>query len=545
MLRGPRPDGGLNGIRDAIVKRRAQDDETAQARWSELQYWFADVSKALHPLEAVLDKREAGLGDIVAAHLGAAEALAGSELWKAEAGEAAANFIQGLIEAAGGMPAVEPGVYAALFRRLALTKAVRLARGGHPRVSILGPLEARLQSFDTIVLGGLNEGTWPRVASADPWFSRQMRDALGLERPERAIGQSAHDFAMLAAGPRVVLTRAQKAEGVPAIASRWVQRLHQLTSGLGLRTEQNDVLKSAEDYAALARSLNDPGETRPIARPRPTPPVAARPKRLPVTDIEKWVRDPYAIYARRVLRLNVLHPLDAPVGAMERGNAVHKALERFVEEFPGALPADAVVRLCAIADEVFAAEGTPRAVLALWRPRFTRAAKWFVDIERERRAAIRATRTEIHGAYEVVAGFQLYGVADRIDLLHGGGAAILDYKTGQVPTKKQIEAFLAPQLLLEAAMLAAGAFPGIESTEATELLYVQVSGGKKEGDVQPVKLDLLAETMARLKTRIAQFNDPAMPYYPRVSPLYAKLPGDYDHLARVREWSLGGWEAEE
>jgi len=343
----------------------------------------------------------------------------------------------------------------------------------------------------------------------------------------------------------VVLTRAQKAEGVPAIASRWVQRLHQLTSGLGLRTEQNDVLEPAEDYVALARSLNDAGETRPIAKPRPTPPVAARPTRLPVTDIEKWVRDPYAIYARRVLRLNVLNPLDAPVGAMERGSAIHKALERFVDEFPGALPADATVRLCAIADEVFAAEGTPKAVLALWQPRFTRAASWFVERERERRAAIRASQTEIRGEYEVVGGFQLYGVADRIDLLQDGGAAILDYKTGQVPTKQQIEAFLAPQLLLEAAMLAAGAFPGIEKVDATQLLYMQISGGKNEGVERPVDLALLPETIARLKARIAQFSDPAMPYHPRVSPLYANIPGDYDHLARVREWSLGGWEAEE
>lgn len=540
-LRGPRPNPGLGGIREAITKRRAEASELSQARLSELQYWFAGVSKALRPLEAALARRTDALPDIIAAHLTAAEALAGHSLWKAEAGEVAAGFISDLIVAANGLPAVESGAYAALFRKLAMTKAVRRQRGEHPRVLILGPLEARLQSFDTIVLGGLNEGSWPHVPPADPWFSRPMRKALGLEQPEFRIGQAAHDFAMLSAGPRVVLTRAQKTEGVPAIPSRWVQRLTQLTTGLGL----TGALKAGEDYAALAESLNDGGEPVRIKMPRPAPPVAARPNRLPVTDIEKWVRDPYAIYARRILGLRILDPLDAPIGPLERGNAVHRALERFVKEIPGELPPDAAVRLCAIADEVFAAEGTPKAALALWQPRFTRAAEWFVSIEALRRDDITASHTEIKGEFAVTPGFKLYGVADRIDVLGDGGAAILDYKTGQVPTKKQIESFLAPQLLLEAAMLAGGGFGGLGKLETRDLLYVQISGGRVPGTMLEVDIALIGETLEKLKNRIADFSRADTAYPPRLHPKEARISGDYDHLARVREWSIGGWEAPE
>jgi hypothetical protein len=77
-------------------------------------------------------------------------------------------------------------------------------------------------AFDLVVLGGMNESTWPRAAGTDPWFSRPMRASLGLEQPERGIGLSAHDFAIQAAGPSVLLSRALKADGAPTIASRWL-----------------------------------------------------------------------------------------------------------------------------------------------------------------------------------------------------------------------------------------------------------------------------------------------------------------------------------
>ena len=523
LLRGPRPDPGLEGIARIIPAERAS-----------LKDWFAQVVTALKPSEG----RDGDLAALVEAHLAVAEKLAGLALWKAEAGDIAGRFIEELIAAAEGID-IGAGAYAPLFRRLASRQAVRSARSGHPRIAILGPLEARLQSFDTIVLGGLNEGNWPRTPSADPWFSRPMRTAIGLEQPERAIGQAAHDFAMLSAGPRVVLTRAQKSEGVPAVASRWVQRLTQLTNGLGLA----DALKPSEDYIALAHTLRDAGPVARIKMPRPAPPVEARPTRLPVTDIEKWVRDPYAIYARRILRLRVLDPLEAAIGPLERGNAVHTALERFVKEFPDELTPDAAVRLCEIADEVFAEENTPKAVLALWRPRFARAAQWFVALDAELRSSVERSVTEISGEMDITPAFKLTGIADRIDLLPDNKGVIVDYKTGQIPTQKQIESFLAPQLLLEAAMLAAGAFPGIEPREAEALLYVQFSGGRIAGQLREVDVGLVGEALEKLKKRIADFAHPDTSYDPRLHPKEARVSGDYDHLARVREWSLSGWEA--
>src|SRR5690606_40649772 len=97
--------------------------------------------------------------------------------------------------------------------------------GRHPRLFIWGPLEARLQHADRIILGGLNEGTWPGDASIDPWLNRPMRAELAIEPPERRIGLAAHDFASGASAGGVVLTRALKVGGAPTVASRWLLRL--------------------------------------------------------------------------------------------------------------------------------------------------------------------------------------------------------------------------------------------------------------------------------------------------------------------------------
>src|SRR3546814_14486973 len=87
-------------------------------------------------------------------------------------------------------------------------RAVRPRYGLHPRVAILGPLEARLQHAELLVLGGLNEGTWPAAATPGPWLSRPMQAAFGLPLPERGIGLAAHDFYQAFCAPPVYLTRA-------------------------------------------------------------------------------------------------------------------------------------------------------------------------------------------------------------------------------------------------------------------------------------------------------------------------------------------------
>jgi ATP-dependent helicase/nuclease subunit B len=554
VLRGPRPDPGLAGVRKAIESARADKHESTLApALAELAEWFSKLTEVLQPFADAVASPSSSLVKLVQLHCRTAEALASTaqtegrnRLWRADDGEAAAELMEALGRAAEDFPDIEPSAYPLLLRQLAERQAVRPAFGRHPKLSILGPLEARLQHFDVVVLGGLNEGTWPPAAAADPWLSRPMRARLGLELPERAVGLAAHDFAVLAAAPDVHLTRAMKVDGVPAIASRWLQRVQQLARGLG----QEQHLSKGLIYAAYARLLMIPDrEPRPEPAPAPRPPVCDRPRELSVTEIEKWLRDPYAIYARRILRLKPLDPLDAEVGPLDRGRIMHEVLERFVSETESAWPAHAEARLIAMADEAFAHYGIPQVALALWRPRFIRAARWFAGEEKRRRDAIARSWLEIDGRIEIAgpAGpFALKGRADRIDLLDGGGAAVVDYKTGKPPTDPQVAKF-APQLPLEGAILEQGGFGEAGPHAAAQLVYIRFSGGAIAGETHVVKGEArahVADALAGLTRRIAQFDLQQTPYLSRIAPYRADRPGDYDHLARVREWSLSGWAEE-
>lgn len=546
VLRGPRPAPDMAGLGAAL--------DVVDGDVSDIRRWLDGLERRLAPLTAIMARRTAPLGDLLRAHLHAAEALAASDaelgavrLWADEAGEAAASFVAEAIAAADALPPLAPDRYRLLFDNLMAGRVVRPRYGRHPRAHIWGPLEARLQRADLMVLGGLNEGTWPPEPADDPWLSRPMRQALGLPPPEFRAGLAAHDFAQACAAREIVLTRASKVDGTPTVASRWLLRLDALLA-------KDDRWKATLDPRPLAwhRLLDDaPGKARPVPPPKPCPPVAARPRRLSVTSVEAWIRDPYAIFARRILRLEPLDPIDADPGVLERGLMIHHALDRFLRDHRDALPDNALERLLERGRATFGPWLDRPAVGAFWWPRFQRIAEWFIDFERARRAAGTVTlATEVRGERRIAApagDFTLACIADRIDLLPDGSLGILDYKTGTVPSAKQVDSGLSPQLPLEAAIALAGGLQGIAPRGVGELAHVKLSGGRAPGDYKPVEIkrvktvvppeDLAARAFEALARRVARFDDPATPYLSRPHPQWLSRAGDYDHLARVREWS--------
>jgi ATP-dependent helicase/nuclease subunit B len=534
-LRGLRPDPGLTGIAARLKNVKAP---------FALQNWFAKLSRLLEPFAQAMAAKHTGLSELAYAHGELGEALAATDtepganiLWRGPAGEAAANLLQELVHEGAGITLAPASDYADAYRELAESRAVRPRYNLHPRLAILGPLEARLLDFDLVILSGLNEGQWPAEAATDPWLSRPMRENLGLEAPERRIGLAAHDFASLAASPSVLLTRSLKENGAPTVASRWLLRIKQLAKGLGIEA----ALKAREDLKAWARALDDGPHEKRATRPAPCPPVAARPRTLSVTEIETWLRDPYAIYAKHILRLRPLDAIDEEPGPRQRGNAIHAALERFLTAFPAVLPPDAMEHLLHLGREAFAQSGATEAVLALWTPRFERAARWFLAYERGRRNQIRKSCVEVKGSLEVPARekFTLRGRADRIDFFPDGAASLLDYKTGRVPSDKQIEKLISPQLPLEGAMLLEGALGDHRAASLREFIHVRLTGAEPPGEECIVDAGALAtDAMARLTARVARYDDPAQPYLSRAMPFRRSDEGDYDHLARVREWTL-------
>jgi len=546
VLRGARPAPGLAGIAAALAARAANPD----TRWpqvdDELIAWFEGVRQAAEPFETALGANRAELGDLLRLHLAVAEALAASadesgaeRLWAGDAGEATAALFADLLDGADGAAPIRGVDYAAVIEALMAGEVVRPAAGGHPRLFIWGPLEARLQQVDRMILGGLNEASWPAEPAVDPWMSRPMRVAFGLPAPERRIGLSAHDFTQCAASPEVVLTRATKVGGTPTVPSRWLTRLDIVLDALGACDEVN---RDATKWLAWQAALDGPQETVPAAPPAPRPPLASRPRRLSITGVETWMRDPYAIYARHVLKLRPLDAIDAEPGAAERGSFIHRALELFGAAHHDAWPEDALVRLLACGREAFGEAIARPGVEAFWWPRFVRIAEWFVTEEGARRARFTPLGAELEGRIELDApggAFTLTAKADRIDRDETGALVIIDYKTGTPPPEMLVGRGLSPQLPLEAAIAQAGGFDGIAAAPVAELAYWRLSGGKPAGKIHPVKADagqLADEARAGLAQLIARFDDPETPYPSRPRPEAPPAGGDYDHLARIGEW---------
>lgn len=538
-LRGPRPAPGVEGLRQAVKEPR-------------LSAWLADLQAMAAPLAECLGRDSVPLDEVLRAHMEFAEWLAGDDqlpgparLWRGEAGEAAARFAAELAEAAPALGEVPGRCWPALFDELAAGVAVRSAWDHHPRLFIWGPLEARLQHADLLILGGLNEGSWPAPPQSDPWMSRPMRAAFGLSPPERRIGLAAHDFAQGFAAPRVVLTRSLRVDGTPTVPSRWLLRLEAVMRGTGLTFAED--CRQWLDWLAL---LDRPENWERPEIPAPRPPVSARPRRLSVTEIETWMRDPYAVYAKHVLRLRALDPIDADPGAADYGSMVHAALEEFLKAWPETLPADPETELLRIGRAVFEARVTSPALWAFWWPRFESVARWAAAREIERRPSVRRVHAETTGAIEVdgpAGPFTLVAKADRIDAMRDGTLALIDYKTGTPPKPKEVAAGFASQLPLEAAMARYGGFAGIEAAEASDLLYWHLKGGTEGGAERPAGGEagaLAREALEGLHALIAAFDNPDTPYAARPHPDFAPKYSDYLHLARIGEWASAG-EAEE
>lgn len=552
LLRGPRPAPGIEGLRNAL--RAVPEEERHASSFAGIESLIGRLERDLAPFTEAMTRRTA-LDDLVRLHAAAAERLATTKdetgsisLWKKEAGEAAGGFIRELLDAAPAFPEVGPGSYTALFEELLRGRVFRPRWGVHPRLFIWGPLEARLQHADRMILGSLNEGTWPAEANIDPWLNRPMRAAMGLEPPERRIGLSAHDFAEGATAREAVLTRALKVEGAPAVASRWWLRLVSILQG---------EAESAADerWWRWAQELDEPETLLTVPRPNPKPPLAARPRRFSVTEIETLIRDPYAIYAKKILGLRILDPIDAEIAAAERGTIIHEALEKFTDMFPDALPAAALEKLIEIGQEVFGRAIERPGVTAFWWPRFLRIAAWIIDYEREERTGLRHVHGEAKGEIligELARPIVLAGKADRIDQRDDGAINIIDYKTGALPSAKQVETGLAPQLPLEAAMALRGGFKCKDGTpiapaKAVKLAYLRLTGGETAGEtriVPDIGGDLAEETYNRLVDLLRQYEDEATPYLSRPRPMFWGRFGDYDHLARVKEWSAAGGDGE-
>jgi ATP-dependent helicase/nuclease subunit B len=513
-LRGPRPASGLSGLRSAAAEIDA------------ITPLVETLDVALGPWIAAHDGASKSLATWVDLHSKAAEALAGNDaLWQGVAGRAVALQLQSLETSAQMLDAAD---YAMLLRDLLQAESLRPTYGKHPRLAILGPLEARLQRADFMILAGLNEGVWPEPADIDPVLNEAMRRSLGLPTSEFRIGQSAMDFLHGLYAPEVLISRAQKSTDGPTIASRFLQRLD---------ASRSQPLPRDLALLEATRGVDQPAKMIFAQEPLPKPPLRMRPRDLYVTDIERLRRNPYAFYARKILQLTPLDELDADPGAVDRGIRIHEALERFFNAEKGDLLNQLKLAFADMWDR-------PQ-VQALWMPRFILIADW---ITMQQDPAWQLLRNEHSGHWQVqqvTVDFTMRGRADRIDVASDGSALrIIDYKTGSPPSMKQVLTGFALQLPLLALMAQEGGFADVDALPVTALeAWVLKGSDDKAGEIKNLFMDgkfdkrddVLAAARKTLQQLITVFDKEETPYAYKSGP--ARDGGqDYHHLARVDSW---------
>jgi ATP-dependent helicase/nuclease subunit B len=579
LLRGTRPAAGSGGLakefarfREELAKLRGgqtsalhgseprtrlKDEELDRA-----QVLIAQLQSALAPLESIDPSKPTDFANLAKCHQDVIRALSRDEknvefAFEGHQGQALLAAFDDLFNANGESISpsgliVQLNDYPEVFQTAFGDRIVRRPEAADARLRIYGQLEARLTQSDRVILGGLVEGVWPPAPRNDPWLSRPMRHQLGLDLPERRIGLSAHDFAQLLGADDVILSHAAKVGGAPSVASRFLHRLEAVAG----ETRWDAAKAAGVKYIHFANELDRPQKVEPIPQPMPKPPRTARPLKLSVTAIEDWLRDPYTIYAKHILKLQPLDPVDMPLSAADRGSAIHDALGDFTQVHKTTLPDDPAGALRRIGEKHFEPLMDRPEARALWWPRFLRIASWFAGWETERRTNVGTIDAEIRGEISIPLDhgrtFFLSARADRIEHRTDRTYAILDYKTGAPPTGKQVRMGLSPQLTLEAAILREGGFEGIAAgASVSELFYVRLSGnnppGKSillelkinKGDQPQLPDDAADYARKKLEELIRKFEDEEQPYKSLVLSMWSDRYGSYDDLARIKEWSSG------
>jgi ATP-dependent helicase/nuclease subunit B len=509
----------------------------------ELTSWVDWVCELIQPAEDVPHRALSEWVDIHHTRLdmvasGASLGAEADKVWDGDAGRALRVMLDALQTQAahGGMLSATD--YNALFTTLMRGEEMRQDVEPHPRIFIWGTIEVRAMGLDLMILGGLNEGTWPAPSSPDPWLNRRMRADVGLLLPERQIGLSAHDFQQAAAAPTVWFTRAHRNDEVETVPARWLNRLTNLAAGLPGRNGPEALCEMRDRGAywlAMARALDQPIAAPSAPRPAPAPPLKSRPRKMSVTEIRRLIRDPYSIYARHVLRLRPLNPLQHVPDALLRGIVLHEIMEHFIKSgqtAPHMLTHQALVDLTA---EVVTRMVDWPAVRPLWQARIFQIADGFVRDEAARQAI--AQPVVFEGLGKLVLpdlGFTLTGKADRIDLDQTGRAVLYDYKTSKPPSQDQQKTF-EKQLLLEAVMVEEGGFADIGPVSVAAAWFLGLDRDLNKVDA-PLDTQPVAEVHAGLSMLIAAYQDPERGYPARNAVFKDSEAGDYDHLSRFGEW---------
>ena len=501
------------------------------------------LQEALSPLTQVLKHPSANLPEIIKAHILVAQKIAsnssedGSQtLWRGESGHTGASLLEQCLTYGDTLGDFNPEEYLNLFEALTAGIPVRPKYGTHPRLKIMGPIEARHIHSDIMILGGFNEGVWPQKTASDPWLSRPMKKDFGFPLPEKSIGVTGLDLSCFLGAKQIYLTRAEKSDGSPTIKSRWLMRMETVLKALDLDIKHLE----SEPYISISKSIDMPDTYHKASSPAPCPPLTLRPRQLSASGIELLMRDPYSVYAKYILRLKPLDDINPEPNSADFGSIIHEILEEFNNLYPQDFPVDGKEKLLEIGYRKFSQNPILQSKKVFWWPKFAKMIDHLSKLEKEYRPAIKSVHNEIEGSFIITdlpgGPFTITAKADRIDETIDGNINIIDYKTGKARSKKEVSLGYAPQLPIEGLIAQSGGFKGIKPAQISQLIYWQL--GNKDtviADNLPAVLETNKQNLTEL---LNIFDFETTPYICNPNPKRAAEYSDYEHLARTKEWHI-------
>lgn len=199
------------------------------------------------------------------------------------------------------------------------------------------------------------------------------------------------------------------------------------------------------------------------------------PNQLSASDVEILVRSPYSFYAKKILGLKKPLSLASKPALAEFGNFIHQVIDQYSKTYQPNLVSRRQY-LLDISLQLLAAGILPGSTQKIWHTKFTAIIEEFIEFDQKRRQLNRVY-SELGGEMRLsIAGqkIKITAIADRIEIDPQGNVVIIDYKTGTLPSKHEIETGFSPQLIIEALICLAGGF-GIDAKNISSLIYVKIA----------------------------------------------------------------------
>ncbi len=439
---------------------------------------------------------------------------------------------------------------------------------------IIGRMEDLvLLKFDLVILADFNQYKSPSCLSISSWINDKTLEELQVTLVKTATSISQYFFYLLLHNDQVIITRAKRQNGkagllpadlllklqfilgdkltpqscmlangkidsvnhskaLPSNKLNYIRLFSKLASG---REFEGDEACKTTAYGSVAEDLNLeslsklPAEVEFRKKSIHSP---IFPDILSVTNIELLVRNPYSFYAKTILNLKRKETIGQDPKISEFGVFIHKILEQYSKKYDE-LHENKVQSILDISHDILHSTNWPSYTQKIWQTKFSSIAEPFVIFDEERRKFRKYIYPECSGELSLtIAGqdLKIVAVADRIEVDGQGRAVIVDYKTGVLPTKKDIENGLSPQLIIEALILEGGGF-GVKVHNVEEVVYVKFSSSPPY--LQTTTIELSKEVLNKHKQGMLNL----LEYYITNKNFSYNLDlltyNDYAHLARI------------